>query len=374
MKLSRPGSSPLELNSTEAASGPYRESDAKELDPGDARLEILSTLKRGQESGPATEAARREAQAIRLDAFRQRFDTLVSNVAGVVVTSPANLRLALLGLFAQGHVLLEDLPGVGKTMLAKAIAASIDARFSRIQFTPDLLPSDITGTSVFDMPRQTFEFVPGPIFANVVLADELNRAGPRTQSALLESMGEGQVSAEGVVRTLPRPFNVIATQNLIESYGTFPLPNSQLDRFMVSMTLELPTPQQEMEILRRSEQGVGTEGLAPVLSTEEVVEMQETVLSVAVAPPVQQYIVNLATASRNSDALAVGVSPRASTALMRACQAWAAFAGRSFLVPEDVQKLAAHVWGHRVLAGPDQVAGAGRAAIAELLDAVPILL
>ena len=331
MKLSRPGSSPLELNSTEAASGPYRESDAKELDPGDARLEILSTLKRGQESGPATEAARREAQAIRLDAFRQRFDTLVSNVAGVVVTSPANLRLALLGLFAQGHVLLEDLPGVGKTMLAKAIAASIDARFSRIQFTPDLLPSDITGTSVFDMPRQTFEFVPGPIFANVVLADELNRAGPRTQSALLESMGEGQVSAEGVVRTLPRPFNVIATQNLIESYGTFPLPNSQLDRFMVSMTLGLPTPQQEMEILRRSEQGVGTEGLAPVLSTEEVVEMQETVLSVAVAPPVQQYIVNLATASRNSDALAVGVSPRASTALMRACQAWAAFAGRSFL-------------------------------------------
>ena len=374
MKLSRPGSSPPELDSTAAASGPARDRDAKELDSDDPRLDILSALKRGRESGPAAEPAGREAQAIRLDAFRQRFDTLVDNVAGVVVTSPENLRLALLGLFAQGHLLLEDLPGVGKTMLAKAIAASIDARFSRIQFTPDLLPSDITGTSVFDMHRQTFEFVPGPIFANIVLADELNRAGPRTQSALLESMGEGQVSADGVVRPLPRPFNVIATQNLIESYGTFPLPNSQLDRFMVSMTLGLPAPEQEMEILRRAEQGVSTEGLAPVLSTEEVVEMQDTVLSVAVAPPVQQYIVNLATASRNSDALAVGVSPRASTALMRACQAWAAFAGRSFLVPEDVQKLAPHVWGHRVLAGPDQGAGAGRAAIAELLDAVPVPL
>ena len=374
MKLPRPGSSPTALDLTQAANGPSRDSDAKEVGSDDPRLDILAALKRGRESVRATEPARLEEQAIRIDAFRQRFDTLVSNLAGVVVTNPDNLRLALLGLFAQGHILLEDLPGVGKTMLAKAIAASIDAKFSRIQFTPDLLPSDITGTSVFDMHRQTFEFVPGPIFANVVLADELNRAGPRTQSALLESMGEGQVSADGVVRPLPRPFAVIATQNLIESYGTFPLPNSQLDRFMVSMTLGLPAPEQEMEILRRAEQGVSTERLTPVLSTESVAEMQDTVLSVAVAPPVQQYIVNLAAASRNSDALAVGVSPRASTALMRAGQAWAAFAGRSFVVPEDVQKLAPHVWGHRVLAGPGQVAGAGRAAIEELLDAVPVSL
>ena len=366
------------MDSLEAASGPSRQSDGSELDDvlntGSARLEILSALASGRDGRRDTEAAKREAQAIRLDAFRQRFDVLVSNVAGVVVTSPDNLRLALLGLFAQGHLLLEDLPGVGKTMLAKAIAASIDAKFSRIQFTPDLLPSDITGTSIFDMQRQTFEFVPGPIFANLVLADELNRAGPRTQSALLESMGERQVSADGVVRPLSRPFAVIATQNLIESYGTFPLPNSQLDRFMVSMTLGLPDPEQEMEILRRAEQGVDTEGLTPVLSTQEVVEMQDTVLSVEVATPVQQYIVNLAAASRNSGALTVGVSPRASTALMRACQAWAAFAGRSFVVPEDVQRLAPHVWGHRVLAGPDQAAGAGRAAIGELLDAVPVPL
>ncbi len=374
MKLPRPGSSTPELNATKAASGPPRDSDDQELDASAARLNISSANERGRENSRLTESARGEVQAIRLDAFRQRFDTLVSNVAGVVVTSPDNLRLALLGLFAQGHLLLEDLPGVGKTMLAKAIAASIDARFSRIQFTPDLLPSDITGTSVFDMHRQTFEFVPGPIFANVVLADELNRAGPRTQSALLESMGEGQVSADGVVRPLPRPFAVIATQNLIESYGTFPLPNSQLDRFMVSMTLGLPAPEQEMEILRRAEQGVGTERLTPVLSTEEVAEMQDTVLSVEVALPVRQYIVNLAAASRNSDALAVGVSPRASTALMRACQAWAAFAGRSFVVPEDVQRLAPHVWGHRILAGPDHGAGAGRAAITDLLNAVPVPL
>ena len=374
MKIPRPGSSSPELGSTEVAIGPSPDSVAKELELDDPRLDILSALKRGRESGRNREAAKEEAQAIRLDAFRQRFDALISNIAKVVVTSPDNLRLALLGLFAQGHLLLEDLPGVGKTMLAKAIAASIDARFSRIQFTPDLLPSDITGTSVFDMPRQTFEFVPGPIFANIVLADELNRAGPRTQSALLESMGEGQVSADGVVRPLPKPFTVIATQNLIESYGTFPLPNSQLDRFMVSMTLGLPAPEQEMEILRRAAQGMDATGVMPVLSTEEVGEMQQTVLSVSVAPPVQQYIVNLAAASRNNGDLAVGVSPRASAALMRACQAWAAFAGRSFVVPEDVQKLMPRVWGHRVLVGPDHGALAGREAIAKLLDAVPVPL
>ena len=370
MKFSRPVS-----HTPESTSDYSYNTEDKGLAPAHTRLENPSSTEKAlTEKTTGTAAASQEVQAIRLDAFRQRFDALVSNIAGVVVTSPHNLRLSLLGLFAQGHVLLEDLPGVGKTMLAKAIAASIDAKFSRLQFTPDLLPSDITGTSVFDMPRQTFEFIPGPIFANVVLADELNRAGPRTQWGLLESMAEGQVSADGIVRPLPKPFTVIATQNLIESYGTFPLPNSQLDRFMVSMTLGLPTLEQEMEILRRAQQGVGVAGVAPVLSTDEVVDMQQTVLGVEVATPVQQYIVNLAAASRNSSHLAVGVSPRASATLMRACQGWAAFIGRGFVVPEDVQKLAPHVWGHRVLVGPDISAGAGRDAITELIDAVPVPL
>lgn len=306
------------------------------------------------------------------DSFPDRFDRLVNNVASVVVTSRRNIQLALLGLFAQGHVLLEDLPGVGKTLLAKTIAASIEGKFSRIQFTPDLLPSDITGTSVFDMRNQTFDFVSGPIFANVVLADELNRAGPRTQSALLEAMAEGQVSADGVLRPLPRPFVVIATQNLIELYGIYPLPNSQLDRFMVSMTLGLPTPEQEMEILLRSEHGLAP--VASVLNTVEVAEMQETVLKVMTAPSVKQYIVNLAASSRQHGDIAVGVSPRGSAALLRACQAWATFAGRSFVVPEDVQDLAPYVWGHRIVLGPDAPVSSGRQAISQLLKSVPVPL
>ena len=307
-----------------------------------------------------------------LEHFQQKFEQLVSNVASVVVTSPHNIHLALLGLFAQGHVLLEDLPGVGKTLLAKTIAASIDGEFSRIQFTSDLLPSDITGTSVFDMQHQTFEFVPGPIFANIVLADELNRAGPRTQSALLEAMAESQVSADGNVRLLPRPFMVIATQNLIETHGTFPLPNSQLDRFMVSMRLGLPTPEQEMEILQRSEHGLSQ--VSPLLTTADVVQMQDMVLGVKAAEPVRQYIVNLAAASRACGYLGVGVSPRGSAALLRASQGWAAFHGRTFVIPEDIQELAPQVWGQRVMFDHDDGIQSGQEAIGRLLQSVTVPL
>ncbi len=307
-----------------------------------------------------------------LEHFQQKFEQLVNNVASVVVTSPHNIRLALLGLFAQGHVLLEDLPGVGKTLLAKTIAASIDGEFSRIQFTSDLLPSDITGTSVFDMQHQTFEFVPGPIFANIVLADELNRAGPRTQSALLEAMAESQVSADGNVRLLPRPFMVIATQNLIETHGTFPLPNSQLDRFMVSMRLGLPTPEQEMEILQRSEHGLSQ--VSPLLTTADVVQMQDMVLGVKAAEPVRQYIVNLAAASRACGYLGVGVSPRGSAALLRASQGWAAFHGRTFVIPEDIQELAPQVWGQRVMFDHDDGIQSGQEAIGRLLQSVTVPL
>ncbi|MCH8746041.1 MAG: MoxR family ATPase [Chloroflexi bacterium] len=303
--------------------------------------------------------------------FQERFESLVDHVASIVVTSRRNIRLALLGLFAQGHVLLEDLPGVGKTLLAKTIAASIDGEFSRIQFTPDLLPSDITGTTIFDPQKQSFEFVPGPIFANVVVADELNRTGPRTQSALLEAMAENQVSVDRTVWPLPRPFVIIATQNLVEIHGTYPLPNSLLDRFMVSLTLGIPALDQEMEILRRSMHGLTQ--VAPLLTCAEVVEMQETTLKVEVAPSVMEYIVRLAAATRETGGVSLGISPRGSASLLRACQCWAAFQGRSFLVPEDVKELAPYVWGHRVQVDLEE-SGSGRDTISRLLESVPVPL
>ena len=302
--------------------------------------------------------------------FQDRFNDIANNVAGVVVPSQKNIHLALLGLFAQGHVLLDDLPGVGKTLLAKTIADSIEGKFSRIQFTSDLLPTDITGTSVFDRQNQTFEFVPGPIFANVIVADELNRAGPRTQGALLEAMAEGQVSADGKRWALPQPFLIVATQNMIESHGTYPLPNSQLDRFMVSMSLGLPSLEQEVEILDRSEHGVATVGA--VATAEEIVAMQRTALSVEVSRPIKEYVVHLAAATRQNDDIVVGVSPRGSAALVRACQAWAAISGRDFTVPEDVQELAPYVWGHRLITRPEAEFSSGSKAVSRVLRSVTV--
>ncbi len=310
-----------------------------------------------------------ENEATTWSRFHEGFSALEDNVAQVVVAPRRTIRFALLGLFARGHVLLEDLPGVGKTLLSKTIAQSVSGQFSRIQFTPDLLPTDITGGSIFDMRENRFEFVPGPIFANIVLADEVNRTGPRTQSALLEAMGEQQVTADGVVRPLPRPFMVIATQNTVESYGTFPLPNSQLDRFLVSMNMGLPTPDQEMEILSRSEHGIVE--ATPVLSADDVVGMQELVKEVQAAVPLKQYIVNLLGATREHPALAVGVSPRGGVALLRAAQGWAAFEGRDFVVPEDVKEVAPLVLGHRVLVDGGAGMPAGDA-ILEILDSVAV--
>lgn len=286
-----------------------------------------------------------------IDRFARDIEKLAANVSRVVVASDATVRLALVGLFSEGHVLLEDLPGVGKTLIAKTIAQSVDCDFKRVQFTPDLLPTDITGTSVFDMQAARFEFVPGPIFSNVVLADEINRTGPRTQSALLEAMAECQVSVDGAVKLLPRPFMVIATQNLSESHGTFPLPDSQKDRFLVSMGIGLPTPEQEAEILVRSQHGMPS--AVPVLSAERVVEMQSQVRRVDVALPVRQYIVNVVNATRNAPGVEYGVSPRGAAALQRAAQCRAAFEGRSFVVPEDVRALAQNVMAHRISVGPD---------------------
>ena len=304
--------------------------------------------------------------------FQERFNKIADNVASVVVTSPRNINLAILGLFAQGHVLLEDLPGVGKTLLAKTIADSIEGKFSRIQFTSDLLPTDITGTSIFNMKNQTFEFIPEPLFANVVGADELNRAGPRTQGALLEAMAEGQVTADGQQWKLPKPFLIVATQNLIENHGTYPLPNSQLDRFMISMSLGLPNLEQEVEILDRSERGDIT--VKAVATADEIIEMQNTVREIEVSRPVKEYVVNLASATRDSAEILVGVSPRGSAALVRACQAWAAIAGRDFTIPEDMHELAPNVWGHRLITRPEAEYSSGAEAVAEVLKSVPVPL
>ena len=313
-----------------------------------------------------------EGQTIGWDQFRDRYDALSTNISQVVVTTRRTIDMALLGLFAGGHILLEDLPGVGKTLLAKTIAQSIAGQFSRIQFTPDLLPTDITGTSIYDMPNNRFDFVPGPIFANIVLADELNRTGPRTQSALLEAMAEFQVTTDRTVRHLPRPFMVIATQNLVESYGTFPLPNSQLDRFLVAMEIGLPTAVQEMEILNRSEHGLPT--VEPVLTVEEVMQMQDPVRQVQVAVPVKQYIANLLAATRTHASITVGASPRGGVALMRASQGWAAFQGRDFVVPEDIKEIAPYVLSHRVISESSYTGSAGMAgeAIREILGTVPV--
>jgi len=293
----------------------------------------------------------RPLEAAETVGFAGDIETLAANVSRVVVASEQTVKMALLSLFCQGHALVEDLPGVGKTLIAKTIAQSIDCDFKRVQFTPDLLPTDITGTSIFDMRAMRFQFVPGPIFSNIVLADEVNRTGPRTQSALLEAMAEHQVSVDGMVKPLPRPFMVIATQNLAESHGTFPLPDSQKDRFLLSMGIGLPTPDQEAEILARSQFGMAP--VAPVLTAERVVEMQVLVLRVDVAASIRQYIVNIANATRNAPGVEYGVSPRGAAALQRAAQCRAAFERRSFVIPEDIRALALNVMTHRISVAAD---------------------
>ena len=293
----------------------------------------------GATDGPPAEAS--------VKTLAKDVEKLTSMVSSVVVAPERTVRLALLGLFAQGHVLLEDLPGVGKTLIGKTIASSIACDFKRIQFTPDLLPSDITGTTVFDMRASQFNFVAGPIFANVVLADEINRAGPRTQSSLLEAMAEFQVSVDGEVKKLPEPFMVIATQNFAESHGTFPLPDSQKDRFMVSIGIGLPTPQDEVQILERSMHGMPK--ASAVLSATRVREMQRTVMNIDVSTPVREYIVNIARGTRQHPAVHTGLSPRGGAALQRAAQCWAAFNGRSFVTPGDISEIAVDVVAHRLM-------------------------
>jgi MoxR-like ATPase len=301
--------------------------------------------------------------------FSVDIERLHNNIGAIVVTSHRTIRLAVLGLMAEGHVLLEDVPGVGKTLLAKTLAQSIDCSFKRIQFTPDLLPSDVTGTSIYDMRSLTFDFLPGPIFASIVLADEINRTGPRTQAALLEAMAERQVSVEGNVRPLPSPFMVIATQNTSESHGTFPLPDSQLDRFLISMRMGLPSRADEVEILGRSQLGIPS--ARPVVTGVRVCEMQALVRRIEVALPVKQYIVDVVSATRSAAGVAHGVSPRGGAALQRAAQAWAAMDGRTYVAPDDVKAVAPHVLGHRLMLAPGNDRPAGEI-IGDILARTPV--
>jgi MoxR-like ATPase len=310
-----------------------------------------------------------EVEPIQLMAERAR-----DNIERVIVGKRDVIDLLLVALLCEGHVLIEDVPGTGKTMLAKSVARTLDCSFRRIQFTPDLLPSDVTGVSFFNQRVQEFEFRPGPIFAQVVLADEINRATPRTQSALLECMEEHQVSLEGESRPLPRPFLVLATQNPVELEGTFPLPEAQLDRFLLRLAIGYPSETDEKDIVRRFRAGSPLDELPAVVSQAELLAMQRLVRDVHVAEAVEDYIVRLVRASRLHASIELGASPRATLALYRSAQALAGVHGRSYVLPDDVKRLAPAVLTHRMIASA-QSRLRGRSAadsLAEILASEPV--
>ncbi len=285
--------------------------------------------------------------------FSERFDRIASNVEKVIQGKRDVIELVLLALVAEGHVLVEDVPGVGKTQLAKSVARSIDSIFNRIQFTPDLLPSDVTGVSVWDRNVSEFEFKPGPIFANLVVGDEINRASPKTQSALLEAMEERQVTSDGTTRELPLPFMVMATQNPLEHEGTYPLPEAQLDRFMMRVVIGYPSRVKELEILDTHAVRSTFFDLEPVVSVEEVAEMITIAQGVAVSPAVKTYIIDLVEGTRNHSDVLLGASPRAALFLQRLGRAMAASQDREYVTPDDVKALAHPVLEHRMSLRPE---------------------
>ena len=278
--------------------------------------------------------------------------TLIENVEKVIVGKTASVRTAVISLLSSGHLLIEDVPGVGKTMLARALARSVGLAFDRIQFTPDMLPSDITGVSIFNQQTREFEFRPGPIMAQIVLADEINRATPKTQAALLEAMEERQVTVDGVTYPLKRPFMVIATQNPIEYEGTFPLPEAQLDRFLLRIDLGYPSARDEIAMLDRQQHHHPIETVEQVVTADELLAAQAAIREIYVDDRIKQYIVALVDASRKSSDVYLGASPRASLTLFRTAQALAAIAGRDYVVPDDVKALAVSAMAHRIIVGP----------------------
>ena len=306
--------------------------------------------------------------------MEQPFAKLVENVEQVIQGKRDAVQLALVCLLAHGHLLIEDVPGVGKTSLAKAIARSIGGSWRRIQFTPDLLPSDVTGVSVWNRASNQFEFRPGGVFATVLLADEINRASPKTQSALLEAMEEGQVTVDGTTYPLGPPFMVIATQNPIELEGTYPLPEAQLDRFLMRIAIGYPDRDAEIEILEANRDHAAAQDLRAVITAEELSALSAGTQQIHVAPALREYIVALVDATRRHPALALGASPRGALGLQRVARAWAAASGRDFVLPDDVKYLAAPVLAHRLIPTADaELRGLdGESVINELLASVPV--
>ena len=314
------------------------------------------------------------ADTVGISGFQQSFERIATNIERAIQGKGEVIRLSLVALLAEGHLLIEDIPGVGKTMLAKSLARSIDCTWRRIQFTPDLLPSDITGVNVWDRKTDEFEFKPGAVFANLVLGDEINRASPKTQSALLECMEERQVTVDGVTHILDEPFMVIATQNPIEHEGTYPLPESQLDRFMMRLSMGYPGRTSELEILERHGRESALNELEPVADATEVQGLVKLAREVHVAPTLMKYIVELTEATRDHPDVYLGASPRASLYLLRSSRAMAASRGRDYVIPDDIKDLIVPVLAHRVLLSPEaQMRGAGAEdVLGTMLGQVPI--
>ncbi|MFO5494757.1 MAG: AAA family ATPase [Cuspidothrix sp.] len=301
--------------------------------------------------------------------MREKIDALTQNLARTIVGKNEAIRLVIVALLGGGHALLEDVPGVGKTLLAKSLARSLDGKFQRLQCTPDLLPTDITGTNIWNPKSGEFTFLPGPIFANVLLADEINRATPRTQSALLEVMEERQVTVDGVSRPVPQPFFVIATQNPIEYQGTFPLPEAQMDRFMLSLSLGYPSESEEMQMLKNLQSGLQVNDLQPCVTLEDIQELRQACSQIKVEASLQEYILELVRTTRQDEEITLGVSPRGTVALQKATQALAFILGRDHALPDDIKFLAPHILCHRLIPRGGRNA---KSIVERLLRSVPI--